>query len=64
MFDVRLTQEQAELLRGVLDGCLRELRDEIRHTDRRDYRAMLKGQEASLEGLLRSLQDQALPVAA
>jgi hypothetical protein len=42
-------------LQQVLESSLRELRDEIRHTDSRNFRELLKCQETSLQELEHSL---------
>lgn len=55
MIRVDLTSDQAKLLQQVLESSLRELRDEIRHTDSRNFRELLKCQETSLQELEHSL---------
>jgi hypothetical protein len=46
MCQYEFTTEEVVLMRDMLDACLRELRDEIRHTDSRAYRELLKQREA------------------
>ncbi len=55
MIHVDLTTDQVDLLQQVLESSLQELRDEIRHTDSRNYRDLLKTQESSLRQLQHSL---------
>ncbi len=55
MIHVDLTSDQVKLLQQVLESSLRELRDEIRHTDSRNFRELLKTQESSLQELEHSL---------
>jgi hypothetical protein len=47
-----LENQEAEMLKRLLEHCLRELRDEIHHTDRAGFKAELKGEEALLRNLL------------
>ena len=61
MVHIELTLEEAELMRGMLENCLADLHDEIRHTDKRDYREQLKAQEALLKKLLLHVQGEAVP---
>jgi len=60
MIRVELTLEEAQLLRQVLECCLDDLRDEIRHTDKKDFRNRLKSQEESLKHLLQHLEREDL----
>lgn len=64
MIRVDLTSDQVKLLQQVLESSLRELRDEIRHTDSRDFRELLKSQESSLQELTHSLNASSVPAAA
>ncbi len=64
MIRVDLTSDQVKLLQQVLESSLRELRDEIRHTDSRDFRELLKSQESSLQELTHSLSASSVPAAA
>jgi len=56
MIRIELTPEEAQVLRQVLECCLDDLRDEIRHTDKKDFRNRLKSQEESLKHLLQRLE--------
>jgi len=58
MIRLELTPEEAELLRQVLECCLDDLRDEIRHTEKKGFRNMLKSQEESLKHLLQRLASE------
>ena len=42
MIQINLTQEEIQLLRGLLDTILEDLRVEIHATDKMDYKDMLK----------------------
>jgi hypothetical protein len=64
MIHVDLTHDEAALLRQLLESCLSELREEIRHTDTRSFRDMLKAQEASVQNLRQHLAAQDAPLAA
>jgi hypothetical protein len=64
MCQFELTSEEVALMRELLDSGLRELRDEIRHTDSRQYRDMLKEREALLQKLTSHLVEQAAPALA
>ncbi len=64
MIRVDLTSDQVKLLQQVLESSLRELRDEIRHTDSRDFRELLKSQESSLQELTHSLLASSVSAAA
>jgi hypothetical protein len=60
MCQFELSPEEVVLIRELLDSGLRELRDEIRHTDSRSYREMLKEREALLQKLNTHVSEQAL----
>jgi hypothetical protein len=49
---ITLTDEQAAIVREVLDGVLRELRYEIADTDGSEWKQRLKAREESLRALL------------
>ncbi len=53
--DISITDEQAELLREVLDRTIRDLRYEIADTDRADFKRMLKARESNLRELIAPL---------
>ncbi len=55
LMDISVTDEQAELLREVLDRTIRDLRYEIADTDRPDFKRMLKAREATLRELIAPL---------
>jgi hypothetical protein len=55
MKTLELTTTEMETLRDVLRRYLGELELEIRHTDTRDFKAMLRGREQQLESILRKL---------
>jgi len=60
---LELTSEEAAKLRQLVDGCLADLRGEIRHTDNRAFRQMLKQDEAFLRSLLARLEAKELKAA-
>jgi len=62
MVDLAMTPEDAEEVRLVLESFLVDLRTEIAHTDRYEFRETLKARRAVLQGVFRRLS--ATPVAA
>jgi hypothetical protein len=50
-----LTAPEARLLRELAEEWLSDLRGEIVHTDRKDYREALKWKESLLDGILERL---------
>jgi hypothetical protein len=58
MIQIGLHSDEAEVLQSMLEGCLSDLRVQLRHTDNRDYRHMLKQQEALLKKILQRLDAQ------
>ncbi len=60
--DLALTPEEAGEVRLVLESSLADLRTEIAHTDRYEFREILKARRALLQGVLRRLS--ATPVGA
>ncbi len=54
--DVYLDTKEAELLMGILEHRLEDLRREIHHTDSRSFKAGLKADEVLLEGILGKLK--------
>ena len=58
--DLALTREEAEEVRLVLESSFADLHLEIRHTDRYEFREILKERRAVLQGVLRRLR--AMPV--
>ncbi|MCL5998154.1 MAG: hypothetical protein M1546_19190 [Chloroflexi bacterium] len=59
MVTLKLTPDEADLLCFILESYLTDLRDEIRDTDNRDFRADLKLREAFLRKLLQQLTTEA-----
>ncbi len=53
--DISITDEQAELLREVLDLTIRDLRYETSDTDRPDFKRALRAREATLRELIAPL---------
>jgi hypothetical protein len=52
LVQIDLTDEQAELLREILDGAYRDLRYEIVDTDNAEYKAGLRTRAAAMRVLL------------
>lgn len=52
---IQLTDEEASLLREILQEQSRRLQLEVCHTDRRDYRRFLREREAILATIERKL---------
>ncbi len=57
--DVELTEEESSVLQQALHSYLSELRDEISHTDDREFRAGLKEERETLEGIFEKLREAA-----
>ena len=55
MAQITLTQEEAAVLRGVLNSYLSDLRMEIANTDSMQFRENLKREEVFLKKLLQQL---------
>jgi hypothetical protein len=55
MVRIELSDEEAGLLREVLESKAQTLLVEIRHTTHRDYRDMLKARAESLDRILAAL---------
>jgi DNA-binding NtrC family response regulator len=55
MTRLELTDEEAVILRDLLDARWQELLKEIRHTDHREFRELLKARAATLERLVSQL---------
>ena len=51
-----LTPDEQELLRGIIEEYLADLRMEIRETDSYDFRMTLKQKEETLRQILRKVQ--------
>ncbi|MGC4069125.1 MAG: hypothetical protein QM784_31660 [Polyangiaceae bacterium] len=54
--ELRLSPDEAELLLELLKGDEARLVQEINHTDRREYREVLKQRETLLEGVMTRMQ--------
>lgn len=54
--ELLLSTEEQELLHEVLEHRLRGLQNEILHTDHRDFKAALRGDEKRIESLLSRLR--------
>ena len=52
MLHIDLTVEERDLLEGMLDACLTDLRAEVSDTSRHDYKQMLKQREALLRKII------------
>ena len=64
MIQINLTQDEIQLLRGLLDTILEDLRVEIHATDKMDYKDMLKERKALLLKLMEALkEDKEMPLA-
>ena len=50
-----LDKEEAELLEGLLERCLADLREEIHHTRLAAYKTDLKADEAMIRSILSKL---------
>ncbi|HEX9082357.1 MAG TPA: hypothetical protein VF768_08760 [Holophagaceae bacterium] len=59
--ELSLNPQEAELLHGLLERALADLRMEIQHTDRKAFKAELKHEEAQLLALLDRLPRVAAP---
>jgi hypothetical protein len=53
---IELTDQEAELLRNVLEEYVSDLRMEVSNTDNMDFREALKEKERILRGLVERLQ--------
>ena len=56
MYNVTLSREEYELLHEVLAARLNDIRHEIHHTDRREFRAELARREHVLDALIARLE--------
>ena len=57
--DVNLDTREMDLLMGVLEYRLEDLRREIHHTDSRAFKAELRADEALMQGILSKLRTPA-----
>lgn len=62
MIRLNLTPEERDILAATLESCIDDLKDEIRHTDRMEYREMLKHRLEVLTKIFDTLH-QRLPLA-
>jgi hypothetical protein len=60
---IEMTAEEQLLLSQVLERRIRDLEIEILHTDKAEFKAMLKGRLAQLRGLLARLSPPAVMAA-
>ncbi len=56
MFEIKLTHDEAEMLRKILEFYLSDLRVEIAGTDLVDFRDTLKKEELFIKDLLHRLE--------
>ncbi|MFN3531212.1 MAG: hypothetical protein ACK41Q_01655 [Candidatus Brocadia sp.] len=56
MISLDLTQEEKDILIGILENDLSDLRMEIADTDNMDFRETLKGQKGVLQKVLETLR--------
>jgi len=53
---IQIAEEEAEVLRSVLEEYISELRMEVANTDSMDFREELKRKEAVLKAMVKKLQ--------
>lgn len=53
--DLALTDEEAELLREILDSVLRDLSYEIANTDNASYRSQLRSRRERIQAILQQV---------
>jgi len=63
MLQVDLSGKELDILEHVLAHCISDLGTEIAHTDRLDYRDMLKERRATLTRVLAAVRDAPRPEA-
>lgn len=59
--ELTLNAEEQEFLSKTLEQCHRELQREIAHTDHREFKQILLGNEKLLEALIGRLRQPAAP---
>lgn len=64
MITMKLNDDEAMILHNIIKNFIEELRMEIMHTDRREYRDMLKQQEVIVRKMLEDLEAKTEKVAA
>jgi hypothetical protein len=57
---LEITDKEQEFLLELMDEGQKQLIRELDHTDSRDYKALLTGRLAVLEGLLAKVQSRAI----
>ena len=55
--ELKLSDEEATLLRRLLDRAFAEAKVEVRHTELREYREKVKHEEALLRALIERMGD-------
>jgi len=53
---LELSEQERELLEAILEGVLRELREEVYHAEDTDFKKQLKGDETLIRALLAKLR--------
>ena len=56
MVQLKITEEERELLMEILENDISDLRMEIADTDRREYREMLKNREVLMKKIQQKLE--------
>ena len=56
MIQLKITEEERELLIEILENDISDLRMEIADTDRREYREMLKNREVLMKKIQQKLE--------
>jgi len=56
MVQLKITEDERELLIELLENDISDLRMEIADTDRREYREMLKNREAMMKNIQQKLE--------
>ena len=56
MVQLKITEEERELLIEILENDISDLRMEIADTDRREYREMLKNREVMMKKIQQKLE--------
>ncbi len=56
MITIKLNDEEAAILHGIIESFIDETRMEIRHTDNRQYREILVKEEELVKRLLHQLE--------
>jgi len=58
MAQIELTQDESDMLRGILQKSLSEISLEIAFSDRKDFREFLKKRKEFMEGFVRRLESE------